>query len=902
METTREEALKKIEELVAKLGRYRQSGLIARTGEEGTKKDFITPLFRALGWDVENDKSLDEVINEERVSKGRVDYSFRINGIPKFFLEAKALNKGLDEIKDSSQAINYAWHKGTSWAVLTDFQTLVIYNAEVKDNNLSNARFKTLTFDQFVEHFEELWLLSKPAFDEGLLDKAALSWGKKLRKTKVGDQLLSELMRHRTLLSKNIVKNNASKNLSEAEVDEAVQRIIDRLIFIRTAEDRNIEPPTLSPLVREIEDKKRGKATAALNGVYRKFDETYNSKLFTFNASDLTQRHLCETLEIDNDTLLQVIKGLYSSLDGLTHYDFSAIDADVLGNIYEQYLSHILKKTDKRAKVENREAHRKEQGIYYTPTYIVDYIVRNTLGEMLKNKKPAEADKLKVLDMACGSGSFLLKAFDVLDEYYKKKDKNYAQSKLDARTEASRITRKTQILRNNIYGVDLDPKAVEIAQLNLLLKAAETRHRLPDLRENVKCGNSLIDDPAIAGGRAFNWNDEFPEIMKDGGFDVIVGNPPYGAELKSAEMKYLQRKYPLNAGRLDTALLFIERAVSCLKTGGYLGFIVPVRWIVGTYSRKLREYLLSNTNIVQIVYFSSHVFSDAKIDTIIIILKKTRKLEHTRVTFAKEFSTIPNAEVHFDQEAWLSGNFEFYIFLDTQSKKLIAKMDTKGTRLGNLTTGFLGIQAYEKSTDRIKLGELVSKEGGIGFEPEISGEHFNRYALSWPSNLYVKYCNELYSARKKTDFKQQKILVRRILKDRIIAALDVEGQYSSDMVYNLIPNDQSDGKWLLGLLNSKLLSFYYAKKNFDLSATFPKLRVVAFKELPIIRPSPERASEIAKLVDIQGLLKNKKQANVDSLQEIANQANEVDAKIDSLVYDLYGLTAEERKIVEEAVK
>ena len=508
-----EESRKEVERLALKLKQFQDAGQLKRLGEEETKKTFITPLFRALGWDVENDHSLDEVINEEKVSKGRVDYSFRINSIPKFFLEAKALNVGLDESKDSVQAINYAWHKGTSWAVLTDFKTLIIYNAEVKDNNLSNARFKTLSFDQFAEHFDELWLLSKPAFEQGLLDKAALNWGKKLNRTKVGDQLLSELMYYRTLLSKSIVKNNASKNLSQEDIDEAVQRIIDRLIFIRTTEDRSIEPPTLSPIVREFEEKKRGKVTGALNEVYRRFDETYNSKLFTFNSMDLSQRHLCETLEIENEILLQVIKGLYASRDGITHYDFAAIDADVLGNIYEQYLSHILKKTDKRAKVESKEAHRKEQGIYYTPTYIVDYIVRNTLGEMLKNKKPEEVDKLKVLDMACGSGSFLLKSFDVLDEYYKRKDKDYAQNKLDTNTEAQQITRRTQILKNNIYGVDLDPKAVEIAQLNLLLKAAETKHRLPDLRENIKCGNSLIDQSISEETRAFDWNKEFSQIL-----------------------------------------------------------------------------------------------------------------------------------------------------------------------------------------------------------------------------------------------------------------------------------------------------------------------------------------------------------------------------------------------------
>ncbi len=558
-----EAARKEIEELLVKFKRDSESGRTKTLKEENTKKDYITPLFRALGWDVENKNASDEVTNEDKISRGRVDYAFRLHSIPKFFLEAKAMDKGLDEAKDAIQAINYAWHKGATWAILTDFKTLIVYNAEVKEENLSNCRFIQLTCDQYLEQFHRLWWLSKPAFQEGLLDKEALSWGKKLRKTKVGDQLLQELMSYRMALSKNILKNNSSKNLSEEEIDEAVQRIIDRLIFIRTTEDRLVEEPVLRPLAREFDDKKRGKLTTSLNEVYLRFDDTYNSRLFSFNPNDKTQRHLCESLEIDNEVLIDIINGLYQSKDGLTHYDFSAIDADVLGNIYEQYLSHILRKTEKRAKLESKEAHRKEQGIYYTPTYIVEYIIRNTLGEVLKRKKSEEADKIKVLDMACGSGSFLLKAFDVIDAHHQKNDKEYAQTKLDLENESARITKKIKILKNNIYGVDLDPKAIEIAQLNLLLKAAETRHRLPDLRENIKCGNSIISDPTVAGERAFDWNREFEAIMKDGGFDVIIGNPPY-VDIKQLEpriVNYLFNTYPTVENRMNLYSVFVENGL-----------------------------------------------------------------------------------------------------------------------------------------------------------------------------------------------------------------------------------------------------------------------------------------------------------------------------------------------------
>jgi len=239
VETAFETSKLAVQKLVDKFNQMKTSGHLKEYKEENTKKDFITPLFRVLGWDMENDNSPDEVSNEDQISKGRVDYAFRLNSIPKFFLEAKALNKGLDESKDAAQAINYAWHKGTSWAVLTDFQTLVVYNAEVKGKTIADSQFIRLTCNQFVEQFTKLWWLSKPAFHEGLLDKEALAWGKKLRRTKVGDQLLSELMGYRQMLTKSINKNNTTINLTEDELDEAVQKIIDRLIFIRTTEDRS---------------------------------------------------------------------------------------------------------------------------------------------------------------------------------------------------------------------------------------------------------------------------------------------------------------------------------------------------------------------------------------------------------------------------------------------------------------------------------------------------------------------------------------------------------------------------------------------------------------------------------------------------------------------------------------
>ena len=494
----KEKVKQKIRELIDKYTEVEKRKEVSKYNEEMTKKDFIRPLFGALGWNTEDSR---EVTAEEKISKKRVDYGFRINGIPQFFLEAKSLKQDLDDPKFFEQAVSYAWHKGCTWAVLTNFVKIKILNAEWKARNYLQSHFMTLEHWEFEEKFDDLFLLSRHCFEEDKLDQLAERYGKKTKKERVDKQLLNDFTRFRVILSRNITKRNADMNLSEEELDESVQRILDRLIFIRNCEDRELEPRNLISNYRQWTSRGKGKLVKNLRDDFAYFDEQYNSKLFA--------EHLCDSLEIDNEVLEDVILGLYYTKDRAISYDFSIIDADVLGTIYEQYLGHILKKTEKRARITKSRLHRKEQGIYYTPTYVVDYIVKSTLGELLKNKK-LNVEKIRVLDPACGSGSFLIKAFDVLNEYYEKNE-DYQQTQLDLKTGIP-FTKKVQILQNNIFGVDLDKQAVEIAQLNLLLKIAEKGHRLPLLERNIKCGNSLIDDKNLAKDRAFNWKQHFKKL------------------------------------------------------------------------------------------------------------------------------------------------------------------------------------------------------------------------------------------------------------------------------------------------------------------------------------------------------------------------------------------------------
>src|SRR4030042_5627992 len=308
------------------------------------------------------------------------------------FLEAKAMKVDLDEWKWAEQAINYSWNKSVTWAVLTDFESIKIFNAEIPPKSISQNLFIELNCRDFINRFDQLWLLSKESFEQKLLDKEAQKWGKLTLRKHVGEKLFEDLMSWRVLLTKDFKKQNS---LTDEELDEGVQRILDRLIFIRTAEDRKIEPNVLLNISRG------GKTNAykLLTKVFRDFDDGFNSKLFA--------PHYCEEWKVSDKTIAEVINGFYQTKDGY-RYDFSVISADVLGGMYEQYLGYV----QGRKSEEKQKSTRKSQGIYYTPKYIVDYITKETVGVSLRHIKAKDISAFKILDPACGSGSFLTAAYD----------------------------------------------------------------------------------------------------------------------------------------------------------------------------------------------------------------------------------------------------------------------------------------------------------------------------------------------------------------------------------------------------------------------------------------------------------------------------------------------------------
>ncbi len=627
--------------------------------EANTKNVFVQPLFEALGW---NFADINQVEAEKTIVKGRVDYVFKINMVSKFCLEVKPLR---DELTDDhrKQAISYAYNKGVTWAVLTNFDRLQVFNAERQTPDLNSVLSLNLSYEDYATYFDDIRLLSRELVIDNALDKVAERYGRLARRIPVEKRLYQHLRDSRGKLSNEIYKFHKDMAITLETTDRLIQELFNRLLFIRTAEDRDLADnhPLLASLHQWRQDRKE-ELIEHLRRVFRQFAQLYDSDLFPSVMDPWEQ------IWVNSDLLAETIGGLYDVPHDFARYDFAAIDADVLGQVYEQYLGYITQVAKEEARKEQmrlfppaerieitaKKEKRKAAGIYYTPKWVTDYIVRQTVGRFIEEHDHNEILNIKILDPACGSGSFLIRAYDELLNYHAQvKEKTAAE--LDW---AERI----QILTRNIFGVDLDPQAVEIARLNLLLRALAQKETLPSLADNIQCGNSLIsgsdeelqhclgDD--FKDKKPFNWEEKFPGIMKQGGFDIVIGNPPYVMELR--ENKELFRTLKATAlgqkyyePKMDIFYFFIERGLDLLKPNGYLGFIVLEYWVSRTHASKLRKKVFNETLPIALVDFNEfRVFIDAPGQhNMVVVLKKAVDKKGKTLIMKLKSSELPEQEI-----------------------------------------------------------------------------------------------------------------------------------------------------------------------------------------------------------------------------------------------------------------
>lgn len=860
--------------------------------ESNTRKDLIMPLFRALGWDVFNDFNRREVIEEDSAVEGRVDYTFSINGIPKFLLEAKALRVDLDKDKWAIQAVTYGWNKGIPWVVLTDFEGLKLFSADwLIQTPQPSLEF---TFEEYRTRFDDLWLLSRDSFECGELDKLATKWGITAKRAKVSEKLANDLMQWRGLLTKNFSQWN--EKLPETVIDESVQRVLDRLIFIRVAEDRNLEQKILWQTLQKwlSRGRKPYNFMQELSPLFRRFDEKYDSSLF--------QPHACEQLETEGDPFEKIIKDLYADKEGGVKYRFDAIDSDVLGSIYEQYLGHVQQQLSKSKDSEKR----KKQGIFYTPTHIVNYVVENTLGKALQRKSLKEIETIKILDPACGSGSFLIKAFDVLDNALKTKRQD------DNRYDP---IRKSEILSSNIYGVDLDKQAVEIARLNLLLKALTSDLKLPNLTKNIKEGNSLISKGKELE-KPFDWKQEYKEVFDGGGFDVVIGNPPYifarGGNFDKETKQYFYDNFQLASYQLNTFLLFIDRAYQLLKPGGYLGFIVPNTWLtIDTFSQ-LRKFLLEETSGLQIINIFDKVFGGANVDTCMLIFNKGKPKNAKLGEFRDGKLTIVG---DFPVSQFKKNNYIINIALAKNKDKaaILDKIRKKAKTLSDFAITSTGLKAYQigkgrpaqtTETTNSRIFHSNDKKNNT-YKKYLGGRDVCRYYLGW-SGEYLSYGDWLAEPRKSVPFNSPRILVRQIPSPPpySINAVFTKEYFLNDINSMIVYDFRDvDPLFILAVLNSKATTFWFVN-TFDKfqRKTFPQFKVKELATFPIPNAIDDQQSSLAKQAAEMMNLHQQLQSTLehsDKYEALTVQVAQLNNEIDLKIYALYEFNQKEIEVIEK---
>ena len=998
-----------VKRLVDRFDQNRKVFLSGDYKEEQLRAEFLNPLFTALGWDMDNKQGLSEtfkqVIHEESIKVAGAskapDYTFRIGGRRTFFVEAKkpAVNVALDSAP-AFQLRRYAWTARLPVSILSDFEEFAVYDCRLrpfKTDKPATARTMLLGYQDYATRWEELsGLFSPDAIQRGALERYVESTKTKKGTTAVDDAFLQEISRWREMLAKNIALRNP--RLSTRELNFAVQRTIDRLIFLRICEDRGIESYAYLQSLLNGE-----RVYARLLKHFRDADDKYNSGLFHFSDEKGFAEppdKLSLDLDIDDKPLKDIIGNLYYPD---SPYEFSVMPADVLGQVYEQFLGKVIRLTaGHQAKVEEKPEVRKAGGVYYTPTYIVDYIVKNTVGKLLEGKTPKETSDLRILDPACGSGSFLLGAYQhLLDwhlDYYQKQPqassrKPQAPVHQDAKGNWRLTTaERKRILLNNIYGVDIDSQAVEVTKLSLLLKVLEGENQetlgsqlklyheraLPDLGSNIKCGNSLIGPDFYQGEQqalfaeeeerlrinVFDWQAAFPDIMKRGGFDAVIGNPPYIRQLELGNEKdYYVAHYQTFNPSADIYVSFIEKGIQLLRGDGRFGMIVSNKWIRGAYGRALREFLAPRADTV-VDFAGLRVFKGATVRTVVLTCRRAsqagRLVKYVPPPSPAEFVSIRSEmdiENMVGRRARRISSRELspdgWSFADAGARELLRHMADGRTRLNDyvdgrmyrgVVTGLNEVFIISRET-RDQLVKRTPRASEI-VVPVLAGKNIRRYDIEaadrylifarrgididrYPSvRAYLEeFKPELTPKRDKSqpagrkpgsyrwfeiqdtidyfeEFGKPKIIYPDIATDCRFA-LDTKGRFGANTTYFMPVQDL----YLLGLLNSNLAAFYFKSVCAGLEGSgeiYLRFFGQYLEGFPVHAPAADNEADKTKRDKIVGLVETMLKLHKDlpkaktphEQESLQRQIAATDKQIDSLVYELYGLTENEIAVVE----
>jgi hypothetical protein len=965
-------APKKIEELVERFSDDKHE-----LNEAQVRQSYIDPLFECLGWDVASKKgkqqAVRDVVLEDSIrvenAKKAPDYGFYFKGSRKFFVEAKEPSVNIAKRKDSAfQLRRYGWSAQLPVSILTDFEEFAIYDCGIQPkeaDEATTARIEYIKFDQYDERWDEIeGLFSRKAVGSGSLD--AFTRDKKKGAEPVDKAFLREIESWREGLAKDIHIRNPS--LDRYTLNYAVQVTIDRIVFLRVCEDRGVEE--YGRLENLLEN---GDVYDGLSSIFKDADDRYNSGLFHFQKEQERGDPDDWTLDlgIQDEVLKKVIRSLYYPK---SPYQFSVMPVEILGQAYEQFLGKVIsvegtgsEETSDGSKVvvEEKPEVRKAGGVYYTPTYIVDYIVEHTVGKLVEGKTPKQVSKLKIVDPACGSGTFLIGAYDCLLDWHLRwyigdgpeKHKNAVFEHEHWTDEGAvsewrlRGNKKKDILLNNIHGVDIDFQAVEVTKLSLLLKVLEgetsetvndqpsffRERALPDLSNNIKCGNSLIghdfydneqmnllDEDEQRRINTFDWHDSFPEVFsgKNPGFDAVIGNPPYiftrNQGIDELQKTYFYSHYRHQSSQLNTFGIFVERCYALLRESGVLGFITPNNWLTIQSFIPLRKFVLESTTDIKIVNILDRVFTAADVDTAIVVLG--RGISSANLTIAE----IVDREEAFSENIELSAIkppayiIQISLLKDSRGGQLLERIESCSQPLSAFCTVSTGLKAYQRGkgkppqTTHEKENRVFHNPTRLDdtYSPYLQGVDVRRYLLAW-SGEYLSYGDWLAEPRKSVPFTGERLLVRQIpsVPPYLVHGVFTDGHFYNDINSMVVfaPIENLSLKYLLGLLNSRLLSAWFLKTFDKLQRKiFPQFKVKELATFPIRtidfsdREDADRHERMVDLVE-QMLVLHEQLSNAKvpaDKNRIQGRIRSKDNEIDQLIYELYGLSEEEIEIVE----
>ena len=964
---------------------------IRNSKEEQYQGEFLIDLFvNILGYTKNPTPNFNLTTEYKNIKDSKkADGAIIIHESVKAVIELKGTNT-TDLGKIETQAFGYKNNQSEcSYVITSNFEKLRFYI----DNAIEHIEFNL--FNLTEKDFELLYLCL--AYDNILKDIP-----KKLKDESVGqeDVITKKLYNDYSLFKRELHQSLVSLN---PEYDALIlfkksQKLIDRFLFLFFAEDRQLLPPNSVRLILE-----QWKQLAELDEpvpLYNRFKKYFGYlntghkgkqyDVYAYNGGLFKPDEVLDTIKIDDDVL-------YKHTFKLSEYDFiSEVDVNILGHIFENSLNELDEITAQLEgqEVDKTKTKRKKDGVFYTPKYITKYIVDNTIGKLCEEKKgelqiieeeysstreqaPLPKKKkqelftklteyrnwlleLTICDPACGSGAFLNQALDYLITEHKYIDE--LQAKLFGDAMVLSDVEKS-ILENNLFGVDINEESVEIAKLSLWLRTAQPNRKLNDLNNNIKCGNSLIDDPTVAGDKAFNWQQEFPQVVKKGGFDVVIGNPPWGAKLDEVSCDFLITKYPIVPTKIkDTYLYFILLALKELKKEGVLGFIVPNTWLLINNTSEFRNHIL-NLEITHLIDHGDNVFEDAIVESSTIILKNKYegegKVQTSKLRNGKE---IINHLV--DKKMWLSDPLNrIVVELKPGNFELLRKIENKTHPFEKTSEIIFGIKPYQVGHGTpVQNREMVNNriyhsksKINEDWHPLVTGTDVNRYYLDFNNNEYIYYGKNLMYPSSESKINSEKILLRRTSHD-LRAVIDNKCFYPQNSLF--IITSSFNLKYLVSLLNSKLFDFIYKTKCPQVGKVFAEVKPSIIKSLPIIdinqnyqnifsekadvmfslnkelqeqsqkfQRALERKfglSELSKKLQdwyllsypefINELAKKKVKLSLSEeaewetyfiqeakkAQDLKTTIDTTDKQIDQMVYELYGLTEDEIKIVENS--